>query len=161
LPSRGALPIELSRLFSASHGAEPHVPPPCSPRPWPRSRPPSPSAAPQAAHKSEIDLALPDLTQVPFLGTDGHTLLLYGLGVCVLGLVFGLVIYGQLKNMPVHKAMLEISELIYATCKTYLVTQIKFIVVLELFIGAIMCRVLRLLLQHQRPVACAVILASA
>jgi len=61
-----------------------------------------------------------------------------GLGVCALGMIFGLVIYMQLKNAPVHKAMLEISELIYATCKTYLLTQIKFILLLELFVGTIM-----------------------
>jgi K(+)-stimulated pyrophosphate-energized sodium pump len=89
-------------------------------------------------HKSEIELVVPDLSQVAFLGIDGHTLLLFGLGICVLGLVFGLIIYGQLKNMPVHRSMLEISELIYETCKTYLITQGKFILILELFIGAIM-----------------------
>jgi hypothetical protein len=60
-----------------------------------------------------------------------------GLVVCLLGLVFGLVIYKQLKNLPVHPSMLEISELIYETCKTYLVTQGKFILLLEIFIGAI------------------------
>ena len=60
-----------------------------------------------------------------------------GLVVCVLGLVFGLVIYGQLKNLPVHQSMREISELIYETCKTYLITQGKFILILEVFIGVI------------------------
>src|SRR5262245_22035758 len=89
-------------------------------------------------HRSELDLVVPDLTQVSFMGINGHTLLLFGLGVCVLGLVFGLVIYGQLKNLPVHRAMREISELIYETCKTYLITQGRFILILELFIGAIM-----------------------
>jgi len=89
-------------------------------------------------HRSEIDLVVPDLTQVSFMGINGHTLLLSGLGVCVLGLVFGLVIYGQLKNLPVHRSMREISELIYETCKTYLITQGRFILILELFIGAIM-----------------------
>jgi K(+)-stimulated pyrophosphate-energized sodium pump len=88
--------------------------------------------------RSEIDLVIPDLASVAFLGIDGHTLLLFGLGVCVLGLVFGLVIYGQLKNLPVHRSMLEISELIYETCKTYLITQGRFILILWLFIGAIM-----------------------
>ena len=95
-------------------------------------------AAAASGHRSEIDLVVPDLSQVSFLGTDGHTLLLFGIGMCVLGLVFGLVIYGQLKNLPVHRSMREISELIYETCKTYLVTQGKFILILELFIGAIM-----------------------
>src|SRR5205807_5741705 len=68
---------------------------------------------------------------------DGHRLLTYGLIICVLGLVFGVVIYVQLKNLPVHRAMLEISELIYETCKTYLVTQGKFILILWAFIAVI------------------------
>ncbi|MCW5890792.1 MAG: sodium-translocating pyrophosphatase [bacterium] len=89
-------------------------------------------------HKSEIDLVVPDLTHATFLGMAGNHLLMIGLVVCLLGLAFGLVIYGQLKNMPVHRSMLEISELIYETCKTYLITQGKFILILELFIGTIM-----------------------
>jgi K(+)-stimulated pyrophosphate-energized sodium pump len=95
-------------------------------------------AAAGTDHRSEIDLVVPDLRQVAFLGTDGHTLLRFGLGVCVLGLIFGLVIYGQLKNLPVHRSMREISELIYETCKTYLLTQGRFILILWCFIGAIM-----------------------
>ena len=70
-------------------------------------------------------------------GINGHALLMCGLVVCALGLVFGMVIYSQLKNMPVHRSMLEVSELIYATCKTYLMTQIKFIMLLWVFIGAV------------------------
>ena len=101
----------------------------------------------QGHEGGEATLVLPDLAKVSFLGMDGHSLLLSGLVVCVLGLVFGLVIYGQLKNMAVHGAMREISELIYATCKTYLGTQLKFILVLELFIGTIMV-VYFGLLQH-------------
>jgi K(+)-stimulated pyrophosphate-energized sodium pump len=85
----------------------------------------------------EANLVLPDLASEEFLGVDGHTLLLAGLAVCVLGLGFGLWIYTQLKNLPVHRSMREISELIYETCKTYLVTQGKFIMILWLFIGAI------------------------
>jgi K(+)-stimulated pyrophosphate-energized sodium pump len=86
----------------------------------------------------EANLVLPDLHQVAFLGgIDGHTLLLAGLAVCGLGLAFGLVIMTQLKNMAVHPSMREISELIYETCKTYLIQQGKFLVILELFIGAI------------------------
>ena len=72
-----------------------------------------------------------------FGGTAGSTLLKGGLLVAALGMVFALVIYQQLKNMPVHRTMLEVSELIYATCKTYLFTQLKFILLLEVFIGAI------------------------
>ncbi len=93
------------------------------------------ASAPAAA--SEADLIIPDLSSQSFLGTDGHTLLLGGLVVCVLGLLFGIVTYHQLKNMPVHRSMREISELIYETCKTYLITQGKFILLLELFIGTI------------------------
>ncbi|HUL71985.1 MAG TPA: sodium-translocating pyrophosphatase [Vicinamibacterales bacterium] len=86
----------------------------------------------------EANLVLPDLHRQTFLGgIDGHTLLLAGLVVCALGLIFGLVIRTQLKNLPVHQSMREISELIYETCKTYLVQQGKFLLILWLFIGAI------------------------
>ena len=85
----------------------------------------------------EANLKLPDLSQVSFLGVNGHTLLLYGLLVCVFGLAFGLVIYTRLKNLPVHKSMKDISELIYETCKTYLFTQGKFLMVLWIFIAIV------------------------
>jgi K(+)-stimulated pyrophosphate-energized sodium pump len=85
----------------------------------------------------EANLRLPDLSQVDFLGIDGHTLLLSGLVICFLGLLFGLMIYVNLKKLPVHKSMREISELIYETCKTYLVTQGKFILILEAFIAVV------------------------
>jgi K(+)-stimulated pyrophosphate-energized sodium pump len=85
----------------------------------------------------EANLLIPDLSSVQFFGLPGHTLLMAGLVVCALGLLFGLVIYGQLKRLPVHESMREISELIYETCKTYLTTQGKFILVLWLFIGSI------------------------
>jgi K(+)-stimulated pyrophosphate-energized sodium pump len=85
----------------------------------------------------EASLVLPDLGAVSFLGVPGSRLLLVGILVCLAGMVFGLVIYQQLKKLPVHKAMKEISELIYETCKTYLVTQGKFILVLEAFIATI------------------------
>ena len=74
----------------------------------------------------EASLKLPDLSQVAFLGTDGHKLLTIGILFCVFGLIFGLTIYSRLKNLPVHRAMREVSELIYETCKTYLITQGKF-----------------------------------
>src|SRR5712672_1372074 len=85
----------------------------------------------------EAALKLPDLSQVQFMGIDGHKLLLFGILFCVLGLIFGLVIYSRLKNLPVHKSMRDISELIYETCKTYLVTQGKFLIVLWLFIAVV------------------------
>jgi len=86
----------------------------------------------------EASLKLPDLSQVTFVGgMDGHKLLMIGLLFCIFGLLFGLAIYTKLKNLPVHKAMLEISELIYETCKTYLFTQGKFILLLWGFIAVI------------------------
>jgi K(+)-stimulated pyrophosphate-energized sodium pump len=93
------------------------------------------TAVPQPG--GEANLVLPDLGQVEFRGINGRTLLMVGLGVCVLGLVFGMVIYSQLKNLPVHRSMLEVSELIYETCKTYLITQGRFILILWVFIGVI------------------------
>jgi K(+)-stimulated pyrophosphate-energized sodium pump len=86
---------------------------------------------------SEADLVLPDFHSVSFLGISGWTLLAIGLAVCGLGLIFGLYNYSKLKNAPVHKSMREISELIYATCKTYLKTQAKFIAILWAFIAAV------------------------
>jgi K(+)-stimulated pyrophosphate-energized sodium pump len=116
------------------------------------------SAFAQGHEGGEATLVLPNLGSVNFLGsTPGSTLLTGGLLVCVLGLVFGLVIYHQLKNMPVHKSMREISELIYETCKTYLVTQGKFILLLEIFIGVIMIFYFGVL-RHFAPVKVAVIL---
>ena len=86
----------------------------------------------------EANLQLPDLSQVNFLyGINGHNLLLGGIVVCVLGLVFGMAMYMNLRKLPVHSAMREISELIYATCKTYLITQGKFILLLEAFIAVV------------------------
>src|SRR4029453_5382768 len=97
------------------------------------------SVAPaQAAAGGGAHLKMPDLGQVQVAGMGGRTLLMLGLGVCVLGLVFGLVIYSQLKNLPVHSARRGILELIYETCKTFLITPGKFILILEVFIGIIM-----------------------
>ena len=96
------------------------------------------AAAPAKHGGGEANLIVPDLGQARFVGMNGRALLQLGLIVCVLGLVFGLVIYSQLKNLPVHKSMRDISELIYETCKTYLITQGKFILLLEVFIGVIM-----------------------
>src|SRR5262249_9125334 len=106
-----------------------------------------------AASASELDMHLPDLKGLTFFGNavNGYTLLLGGLAVCVFGMLFGLVIFMRLKRLPVHKAMREISELIYETCKTYLVTQGKFILILELFIGAIIVIYFGWLLQKPAP----------
>jgi K(+)-stimulated pyrophosphate-energized sodium pump len=86
----------------------------------------------------EANLVIPDLNSVTFLGgMGGRALLMWGLLVCGAGLLFALVIYSRLKRLPVHSSMLEISELIYETCKTYLITQGKFILLLWVFIGVI------------------------
>jgi K(+)-stimulated pyrophosphate-energized sodium pump len=85
----------------------------------------------------EANLTLPDLTTVQFFDMNGHALLMIGLLFCAGGLLFGLAIYVQLKNAPVHRTMLEVSDLIYETCKTYLVTQGKFILLLWAFIAVI------------------------
>src|SRR5215467_14205061 len=92
----------------------------------------------QPEHRGgEVNLVVPDLGRVTFLnGISGPTLLMSGLLVALLGMVFGLVIYRKLKNLPVHSAMREISELIYETCKTYMQTQGRFLMLLEIFIGA-------------------------
>jgi len=99
--------------------------------------------------RGEANLQLPDLSSVSFLGTDGHKLLTFGLLFCVFGLVFGLVIYMQLKKLPVHRAMREISELIYETCKTYLVTQGKFLLLLWAFIAVVILLYFGLLLRFE------------
>jgi len=85
----------------------------------------------------EASLVLPDLGTVTFMGVKGNSLLSVGILVSIAGLVFGLVQSSHLKKLPVHRAMLEISELIYETCKTYLKTQAKFIAVLWAFIALI------------------------
>ena len=85
----------------------------------------------------EANLQLPDLGGAEFLGINGETWLLGGIGICVLGLLFGLLIMKRLKDMPVHHSMLEVSELIFETCKTYLLQQGKFILILEAFIAII------------------------
>jgi K(+)-stimulated pyrophosphate-energized sodium pump len=95
------------------------------------------ASAQEHAGGGEASLVLPDLSSVNFLGMDGRSLLMIGLLFCAGGLLFGLVIYQQLKNLPVHRSMREISELIYETCKTYLITQGKFILLLWAFIAVI------------------------
>src|SRR5712672_2746089 len=111
-------------------------------------------------HKAggEANLVIPDLSQVSFLGgIHGRSLLMGGLAICALGLLFGLVFYSQLKRMPVHESMREVSELIYETCKTYLITQGKFILILELFIGFVILLYFGFLLKFE-PMKVAIIL---
>ncbi len=92
-------------------------------------------ATPQTG--GEASLKVPDLSQVQFLGENGHNLLLWGILFCVFGLLFGVGIYMRLKNLPVHRSMQEMSELIWETCKTYLTQQGKFLLLLEGFIAVI------------------------
>ncbi|WP_394828489.1 sodium-translocating pyrophosphatase [Pendulispora albinea] len=101
-----------------------------------------PGATPSQPHHGggEANLIVPrldDASIVSFFGLPGASLLAVGVGVSILGLVFGLIVFTQLKNADVHISMKDISELIYETCKTYLITQMKFILILEAFIGAI------------------------
>src|SRR5438128_2506842 len=86
---------------------------------------------------SEVNIKLPSLAQGDFFGLNGHQFLLGGLAVCVLGLLFGLYTYLGVRKLPVHRSMAEISELIYETCKAYLIQQGKLLLLLELFIGTV------------------------
>ena len=107
--------------------------------------------APMSAEPAggEANLQLPDLSQVQFLGIDGHKLLMMGIVFCVLGLAFGMTIYMRLKNLPVHRTMREVSELIYETCKTYLLTQGKFLLLLEAFIAVVIVLYFGVLLKYE------------
>ena len=107
-------------------------------------------AEPAEAAAGEANLKLPDFSQVQFLGViNGHKLLTIGILFCVLGLVFGLAIYTHLKNLPVHRAMAEISQLIWETCKTYLITQGKFLVMLWVFIAVVIMLYFGVLLKYE------------
>ncbi|MGK2933785.1 MAG: sodium-translocating pyrophosphatase [Gemmatimonadaceae bacterium] len=117
------------------------------------------TAAPNRAG-GEANLVVPDLSGATFMGVEGTTLLLWGMGVCVLGLLFGLVIYRQLKRLPVHGSMLEISELIYETCKTYLIQQGKFLLILEVFIGLVILLYFGVLLDFEAKRVAIILLFS-
>jgi K(+)-stimulated pyrophosphate-energized sodium pump len=106
----------------------------------------------------EADLVLPSLTGARFMGFEARPLLLMGLIVCALGMLFGFVIYTNLKNLPAHQSLKDVSDLIYETCKTYLITQGKFILLLEVFIGVIMIFYFGVL-RHFEPLKVVIILA--
>jgi K(+)-stimulated pyrophosphate-energized sodium pump len=98
------------------------------------------AAAPaQTEHRpgGEVNIHLPDLRQGDFFGMTGHTILMFGLGVCVLGLLFGMMTYTAVKKLPVHQSMADVSELIYETCKAYLAKQGRFLLILFAFIGVV------------------------
>ena len=121
-----------------------------------------PAFANTTEHVSEANLVLPNLGDVSlasFLGgMTGSSLLSWGLLICIAGLIFGAVAYAQIRRMPVHKSMAEVSELIYETCKTYMVTQGKFLLILEAFIAVIIVTYFGLV-QHLGAGEVALILA--
>jgi K(+)-stimulated pyrophosphate-energized sodium pump len=112
------------------------------------------------APAGEANLKLPDLASVKFLNIDGHTLLLYGILFCIFGLIFGMTIFTRLKNLPVHRSMREISELIYETCKTYLITQGKFLLLLETFIAVVIVLYFGFLLKYETARVIVILLFS-
>src|SRR5687768_3297275 len=95
------------------------------------------TAQPDHRPGGEVNIHLPDLRQGDFFGMTGHQILMFGLGVCVLGLLFGMTSYTAVKKLPVHQSMAEVSELIYETCKAYLAKQGRFLLILFAFIGSI------------------------
>ena len=95
------------------------------------------AAQPEHRPGGEVNIHLPDLNQGDFFGMTGHTILLFGLGVCVLGLLFGMTSYTAVKKLPVHQSMADVSELIYTTCKAYLAKQGRFLLILFAFIGVV------------------------
>jgi K(+)-stimulated pyrophosphate-energized sodium pump len=95
------------------------------------------AAQPEHRPGGEVNIHLPDLHQGDFFGMTGHTILMFGLVVCVLGLLFGMMSYTAVKKLPVHESMAEVSELIYVTCKAYLAKQGRFLLILFAFIGSI------------------------
>jgi K(+)-stimulated pyrophosphate-energized sodium pump len=133
-----ALPVAIAQQGQAAPPTS-QVAAAVSPQPGSATQETAPAAPAPEASGGEANLTLPDLSRVSFLNNSitGYKLLAIGLIFCAFGLLFGLMIYVQLKNLPVHRSMREISELIYETCKTYLVTQGKFILILEAFIAVV------------------------
>jgi K(+)-stimulated pyrophosphate-energized sodium pump len=94
---------------------------------------------PLAFGASEAELKLPDLRGINFPllgGISGFGLMLIGIAVCAIGGVFGLVQYLQTRNLPVHESMRNVSNIIWETCKSYLIQQGKFLAILWTLIGA-------------------------
>jgi K(+)-stimulated pyrophosphate-energized sodium pump len=116
------------------------------------------AAAAPPHHGGEADLILPDLSSVEVLGMSGSALLQLGMVIAGLGLVFGVVTLLQVKALPTHKSMAEVSQIIWETCKTYLITQGKFIMMLEVLIGGIIVLYFGVL-QHMPPIKVATVLA--
>src|SRR5690606_21370104 len=118
------------------------------------------AAQPEAPHvpRGEANLILPDLDNpdILFAGMTGQTLLSLGLIVTAAGLLFGFWTYLQLQRLPVHRAMREVSELIYETCKAYLLQQGRFLLLLWVFIGVIVAIYFGRLAMHVDPATGAV-----
>ena len=108
------------------------------------------SASPVFA--GEADINIPDLKQVHFGGLSGMAILYIGLVICLLGAAFGWVQYLQTKALPVHPRMSDVSNIIWETCKTYLFTQGKFLVVLWVLIAACMVYYFGFLSDHVDPI---------
>ena len=120
-------------------------------------------AGASGAFASEADLKIPNLDRVTFTslgGVSGHTLMLMGLAVCVLGGLFGLLQYNQTKNLPVHKSMATVSHTIWETCKTYLFTQGKFLAILWLLIAGCMIYYFGMLQSNSAGHVLVILLAS-
>ena len=81
---------------------------------------------------SEADLKVPSICEI---SAFDYQLLLIGLGVSIIGVVFGLIEYLKVRRIDVHEAMANVGNTIFETCKTYLVQQGKFLLVLEILIG--------------------------
>lgn len=97
-------------------------------------------SATSGASASELDLIIPNLAEATYkiggFEINGNQLLIGGMGICFLGMLFGLWEFFSIKKLPAHESMLKVSETIYATCTTYMKQQAKLLFVLELFIGA-------------------------
>ena len=91
------------------------------------------------ARAGEADLIIPDLSGVQFLGqVNGHSILTWGILVCIIGFAFGLLQFLSIQRLAAHRSMLDISALIYETCKTYLIAQGKFIIIIEILVATIL-----------------------
>ncbi len=112
------------------------------------------------AGASEAELVLPDLDSVSFWGMSGRAVLSLGLIICALGLAFGLATFAKLRKLPVHRSLQEVSDLIYETCKTYLLTQGKFLLLLETFVGVMIVAYFGVLLQFTPARVCTILIFS-
>jgi K(+)-stimulated pyrophosphate-energized sodium pump len=116
-----------------------------------------------SSYAGEADIHIPDLTSVRFAGLDGmsgHTLMMIGIAVCAIGALFGIVQYLQTKGLPVHASMGKVSETIYGTCKTYLLTQGKLLAILWVLIAACMIVYFKFLQDNTMGHVLVILLAS-